>query len=202
MENTAERNLSERRLDEHRQLWIDTLSHARHDWLNDLQLLIGYVQLRKYDKLAECVDMLKQRLAEESRVSKLGHPGLVEALLTHKTRRRPYAFEVVVGHTVDLRETPGVLAAEHAVRCLLHGFEAAAARGMEGTENRLVCAMETAPSGIVIQFTYEGAYEAEALRDSVARMCDDWQGNGAALSVQEQYSVQEAQVTVEIPIAG
>ncbi|WP_379267190.1 Spo0B domain-containing protein [Paenibacillus timonensis] len=54
-----------------------TLGHHRHDWMNDLQILYGYIQLRKIDKLADCVERIKGRMAVESKISRLGIPALV-----------------------------------------------------------------------------------------------------------------------------
>lgn len=54
-----------------------TLSHHRHDWMNDLQILYGYIQLGKIDKLASCVERIKERMAVESKISGLGIPSLV-----------------------------------------------------------------------------------------------------------------------------
>ena len=55
---------------------VATLSHHRHDWMNDLQILYGYIQLRKYDKLAACVERIKERMLTESKISRLGIPSL------------------------------------------------------------------------------------------------------------------------------
>ncbi|WP_019638295.1 Spo0B domain-containing protein [Paenibacillus fonticola] len=54
-----------------------TLGHHRHDWMNDLQILYGYIQLGKVDKLVSCVDRIKERMAVESKISRLGIPALV-----------------------------------------------------------------------------------------------------------------------------
>ncbi|AZK46506.1 Spo0B domain-containing protein [Paenibacillus lentus] len=54
-----------------------TLGHHRHDWMNDLQILYGYIQLGKVDKLACCVERIKERMAVESKISRLGIPSLV-----------------------------------------------------------------------------------------------------------------------------
>jgi stage 0 sporulation protein B (sporulation initiation phosphotransferase) len=54
-----------------------TLSHHRHDWMNDLQILYGYIQLGKIDKLASCVERIKGRMAVDSKISGLGIPSLV-----------------------------------------------------------------------------------------------------------------------------
>ncbi|MFD1178659.1 Spo0B domain-containing protein [Paenibacillus puldeungensis] len=54
-----------------------TLGHHRHDWMNDLQILYGYIQLGKIDKLTDCVERIKARMVIESKISRLGIPSLV-----------------------------------------------------------------------------------------------------------------------------
>ncbi|MDO7906875.1 Spo0B domain-containing protein [Paenibacillus sp. JX-17] len=56
---------------------ISTLNHHRHDWMNDLQVLYGYIRLGKHDKTVQCVERIKERVAEESKIAKLGIPSLV-----------------------------------------------------------------------------------------------------------------------------
>ncbi|EGG34140.1 Spo0B domain-containing protein [Paenibacillus sp. HGF5] len=56
---------------------IQMLNHHRHDWMNELQILYGYIQLGKLDKTVGSVERIKDRMATESRISKLGIPSLV-----------------------------------------------------------------------------------------------------------------------------
>jgi len=204
MEYAEKQDVPVHDLDKQRQLWIDTLSHARHDWMNDLQLLLGYVQLRKYDKIAQYVDMLKQRMTEESRASKLGHPGLIEALVTYKTRITPYEFVLRIGQTdsKDLRDAAPVLnAAERAVRRLLTGFEASALRGEAGDENRLECSVETKPRSMMVRFTYQGAYMPGMLRNEVGALRASGL-NDVTMQLEEYYEAREARVEVTISVSN
>ena len=40
---------------------IRTLNHHRHDWMNDLQVLYGYIRMNKPDKSVECVENIRDR---------------------------------------------------------------------------------------------------------------------------------------------
>ncbi|WP_310551430.1 Spo0B domain-containing protein [Paenibacillus glufosinatiresistens] len=64
---------------------IRTLNHHRHDWMNDLQVLYGYIQLGKPDKSVQCVERIKERIALDSRIAKLGIPPLVFFLQSYRT---------------------------------------------------------------------------------------------------------------------
>jgi stage 0 sporulation protein B (sporulation initiation phosphotransferase) len=189
-------------VDQQRQLWIDTLSHARHDWLNDLQLIIGYVQLRKYDKVTACVDMLKEKLAEEGKTVKLGHPGLIEALLTYQTVSRPFLFSVHIREAFDYRTAPHAGdAAEFALRRLLEGFEASAAKGVLGSDNTLDCTFDADSSEATLAFTYRGVYTESVLRKTVAEIQKQWRTSGS-LGLQAEFEASEVRVMIRVSISG
>jgi len=201
MEHAERRDADSGLLDEQRRLWIDTMSHARHDWLNDLQMIVGYVQLRKYDKLAGCVEKLKQKMAEESRTSKLEAPGLVEALLTARARIRRYAFAYRIDDKFALRGQ-GASAAEIAVRRLLEGFEEAAEKGAQGSDNELLCAFEGDEAEAAIVFSYRGAYSAGAMGRTIAELKKQLRLNAPACVLEAAFDADEATVKVRLSAAG
>ncbi|MBG9734502.1 Spo0B domain-containing protein [Paenibacillus alvei] len=81
---------------------IQLMNHQRHDWMNDLQLLYGYVRLKKYDKLPDCVETIKERMAEESRIAKLGLPELIMFLMQHRTSGGTMPLKVIIPEPLEL----------------------------------------------------------------------------------------------------
>lgn len=79
-----------------------TLGHYRHDWMNDLQILYGYIQLGKIDKLASCVERIKDRMAMESRISRLGIPSLVFYLQSFREVNSTVQLEVDIAEGLEL----------------------------------------------------------------------------------------------------
>ncbi|GAA0137902.1 hypothetical protein YSY43_47430 [Paenibacillus sp. YSY-4.3] len=79
-----------------------TLGHHRHDWMNDLQILYGYIQLGKIDKLASCVDRIKERMAVESKISRLGIPSLVFYLQSFREVNSSVQLEVSINDDLEL----------------------------------------------------------------------------------------------------
>ncbi|MCM3785786.1 Spo0B domain-containing protein [Neobacillus mesonae] len=63
---------------------ISVLNHHRHDWMNDLQVLYGYIRLGKSDKSIQTVERIKERMTEESMISKLGMPSLIFYLQSYR----------------------------------------------------------------------------------------------------------------------
>lgn len=79
-----------------------TLGHHRHDWMNDLQVLYGYIQLGKIDKLADCVGRIKVRMEIESKISRLGIPSLVFYLQTFREVNRSVHLDVEIEDDLQL----------------------------------------------------------------------------------------------------
>lgn len=75
---------------------ISTLNHHRHDWMNDLQVLYGYIRLGKTDKSIQAVERIKERVTEESKISKLGISSLVFYLQSYRTSGSPIELHVEV----------------------------------------------------------------------------------------------------------
>jgi len=60
--------------------WITIMNHHRHDWMNDLQVLFGYIRLGKQEQVIEYVERIKGKMLAESSLSKLNEPHLVSYL--------------------------------------------------------------------------------------------------------------------------
>ncbi|MNZ82390.1 Sporulation initiation phosphotransferase B [compost metagenome] len=83
---------------------IRTLNHHRHDWMNDLQVVYGYIRLNKLDKTVECVEKISERMAVESSISKLGSPSLVSYIQSFRTMSNVLELEVVIHGEIHLNE--------------------------------------------------------------------------------------------------
>ncbi|PWW35429.1 sensor kinase SpoOB-type protein [Paenibacillus pabuli] len=79
-----------------------SLNHHRHDWMNDLQVLYGYLRLGKLDKSVQCVERIVERVNEESRISRLGIPSLVFYLQSFRTSGVALELHVVVEEELQL----------------------------------------------------------------------------------------------------
>lgn len=75
--------------------WINVMNHHRHDWMNDLQVLFGYIKLGKQEKVSEYVERIKVKMLAESSISKLEEPHLVSYLFGF--RSVPSSFQLEIG---------------------------------------------------------------------------------------------------------
>lgn len=83
---------------------IETFSHQRHDWMNDLQLLYGYIQLGNRERLIENIERIKDQMMADSRVAKLGIPQLVFYLQSFQSLNPNMRLEIEIEDGVILAE--------------------------------------------------------------------------------------------------
>lgn len=63
------------------QMMRQIMSHSRHDLANNVQVLIGYLALNKYDLMREYLNKLSDQFVHEAAISQIGHEPLSTDLL-------------------------------------------------------------------------------------------------------------------------
>lgn len=178
-----------------RQSLVDTLSHHRHDWMNELQILYGYLRMQKIDKAISVVDRIKEDMERDSRISRLGSPELSAYLLSFRT----FCDTMRLDARVDERLQAARVAAagEERVARIAIGIVNAyrlRASALTAESNRLIVAFGEDGDGLRIETAYEGEWSAwSSLREEIARMltegaylaepaADDDEGNARRLA--------------------
>ncbi|WNS43598.1 Spo0B domain-containing protein [Paenibacillus sp. MMS20-IR301] len=137
-----------------------TLNHHRHDWMNDLQVLYGYIQLGKPDKSKLCVERIKERIALDSRIAKLGVPSLVFYLQSFRTFRSSLELEVQVeeGLTLEDKLNPGT--GEELTSVIMQTVRAYQYSGLtpQGDTRKLRIGFSQEGRDILISFEGEGEH--------------------------------------------
>jgi stage 0 sporulation protein B (sporulation initiation phosphotransferase) len=67
--------------------FVHYLKHYRHDWLNHIQVIKGYLSLGKIDDAQRVLDQVVMESHDEAKVSQLGDPDLAFFLLTYNWRQ-------------------------------------------------------------------------------------------------------------------
>ncbi|SFK69624.1 Sensor_kinase_SpoOB-type, alpha-helical domain [Paenibacillus sp. 1_12] len=83
---------------------IRLFNHYRHDWMNEIQLIFGYVKLRKYEKLESLMHTIKLKVQRESNISKLGVPELIVYIFSVQAEVKELKLEVEMEHEIHLNE--------------------------------------------------------------------------------------------------
>ena len=81
---------------------IRTLNHHRHDWMNDLQVLYGYIRLQKLDNTVRYVEKISTRMNAESAISRLGEPSLISFIQSFRTISSSLELQVEIKGEIHL----------------------------------------------------------------------------------------------------
>lgn len=143
---------------EHRlqQAAITTLNHHRHDWMNELQIVYGYVRMGKTDKTIQCVEQIRERMLTESKIAKLGIPSLVVFLQSFRTREKSLVIDMDIDGEVNLAELPidNVQTAKSII-ALIEAYCEAAAAGT-GEAARLMMDISADEESLQVSFHFDG----------------------------------------------
>lgn len=164
---------------------IAILNRHRHDWMNDLQVLFGYMQMNKQDKIKEYIHRLSDKLTRESLVAKLADPELVAYLLRFRAVCDRLQLDVVPSGEIDLTKIglPGSRATVWIPR-IVDAF-AEAADPEEAGHNRLTVKLDWDGNRLVVHFGYEGGCISDALRTALLPVLDEVRAAGDEAAWQE-----------------
>ncbi|WP_426448662.1 Spo0B domain-containing protein [Paenibacillus sp. S-38] len=156
-------------------------NHYRHDWMNDIQLLMAYVQLKKYDKLPPLMEKIKEKVRQEGYVSKLGIPSLIVYLLSFQSEVKELELEISMNEEIRLPELQNPSAAAASLVRALESFKDEARSFADGQgllDLHLSRDSEAAHLAITIQ--YEGPYAEERMKSRESSLNADLDSTGSA----------------------
>lgn len=148
---------------------LAVLNHHRHSWLNDLQLIFGYIKLKKYDQLEAYVEKIRQKLECESRISAIPDPALVLELLQFVYNNQAFKLNVQIENGMQgllARVKPPQLNDE-----LVHMLNTFAAMALHSDDitNELTLQIQAMDDDVVaLIFDYRGHYD----QDELTRLSD------------------------------
>ncbi|MDN4593922.1 Spo0B domain-containing protein [Polycladomyces subterraneus] len=99
------------------------LSRLRHDWLNEIQVLLGYCSMNKTDRVRPYLLRLAKELEQERSLSQVSHPLLAVALIQLRHQAPGWRWQIEFRmETSDLSAQQGDDAAvylENLAKCLM-----------------------------------------------------------------------------------
>lgn len=176
---------------------IRTLNHHRHDWMNDLQILYGYIQLGKPDKSVECVERIKERIELDSRISKLGIPSLVFYIQSFRTYRTSLELEVEVEEGLQLEDKLSPKSGDELTSVIMQTVRAYQYNGLapQGETRKLRLSFNQDEGDILISFEGEGEHgNPELLHEQIYNIV---QGK---IMRAEQFKPNSANVELRLPL--
>jgi stage 0 sporulation protein B (sporulation initiation phosphotransferase) len=85
---------------------IEVINHQRHDWLNHIQVLLGYLKLERYEMCEEYIHRVIAEANRDTLVSRLGYPPLVAYLLSFHAFHSNMRIEVEIPTSFSLLMLP------------------------------------------------------------------------------------------------
>lgn len=157
---------------------IHTLNHHRHDWMNELQIVYGYIQLKKHDQLLQSVGKIKERMAQESKISKLGIPSLVLYFHSFRTCNADMQLDVRLDEEIDLTDLRMAIDAEtlsQTIQDTVRIFQYIP-RQTYDDERVLQVMFQKRPGELRVAYRWEGEVPLDALDDVRQKMNSIVQG--------------------------
>ncbi|WP_010270784.1 Spo0B domain-containing protein [Paenibacillus senegalensis] len=178
-------------------LLVQTINHHRHDWMNDFQVLLGLLKLKKYDSMQPYMDKIKAKLHQESCLSKLGVPSLIAYLMSFRTTARPFVLEVAVEQEMNLRQLP--IDSEKVSKLLRNTVEtfSQCAVPPDGEPNILSLELDKEDETLLLDFVYEGHYKKDKLQQALEKMEKDSKRWG---SLEQHLGEEKAVLTLRLPL--
>ena len=131
---------------------IEILSHARHDWLNKLQLIKGNLALNKTERVKEIIEEIVVEAQQEANLSNLKIPQFAALLLTYNWESHSFQLEFEV-----LNEIKCVDLDDQALTDWTSSFFAVLHTAVEAFgDNHLSVSIQIQESGVRFFFDFSG----------------------------------------------
>lgn len=182
------------------ELLMDVVNYLRHDWMNDIQVLYGYLRMNKVDKMIEFMETIKQKAARESLIAKLGVTELIVYLQTFRVRCPMIQLEVEVEPGLQLQELPvdaGWVA--NLTIALLDCFQRHTYESMNGELHNLQLEWLTQEQELMLIFDFRGYYDQAALQQSISERIA-LAGTNSEIRSESEFESQWATLTLAIPL--
>ncbi|GEM_PF-1845805 len=179
--------------------FVQALSMRRHDYMNDIQLLMGYLQLKKFDKLKDFVEILKDRATQESHMFRWGIPDLIVHMYMFSALSRKLQVSIETEEHIQLHMLP--LDSEYVAARIIELsqlFEQFAIVGQ--ATNSLTIAVYEVNDEVCAIYEYEGSYDSEMLQRLADGFLDQ---HDLQLGTSVQWEEQEGwlEVSIRFPFA-
>jgi len=177
------------------------MSHQRHDWLNHLQVLLGYLKLQRYEFCEEYIKKVTESTNKESQVSHLGYQPLVAFLLTFNALHKEMTVEVELPDALDLREL--LFEDQERIFTLITGvveIYRSYALDNQGDPNVFVLHIQLLDECLYISTEYEGNLDGKASLMALHTLVKNI-GNGEGFFVEGLHNNSESVMEFYVPLS-
>jgi stage 0 sporulation protein B (sporulation initiation phosphotransferase) len=162
----AQQRLNQQKSENHLNT-LQIINRLRHDWMNDIQVLFGYIQLKKYDNLPPYMEKIRMSMQHESFLSKLGIPALISYIFKFRAEAKDIQLEIGLDREISLQNIP--VQADLIFNLVYDTVELFNEQAMPEFENIGVLSLEfdVGEDHLLLDFVYQGPYNREGLEEAV-----------------------------------
>lgn len=146
--------------------WIDWLNHRRHELLNELQVLYGYIKLNKPQSLLPRLEHMHAKLQQESIASRLNHPDLIWRLYRLISQNQKFEVEIEKEEGFRLEGKNCDFFARSIMKLIDH-IEECADYDEQGETHFLTIHLDTHEDRLCCRLFYEGKYDIRQMESLV-----------------------------------
>lgn len=151
--------------------FVKIMNVARHNWLNEMQVLYAYIQLKKYDNLHGELEKINQKLQKESYISRLGHSSLIAYIYYFRlVYWKMFQLEVDLEEEMNLSKLP--FRGERIallIQQMMQSFFVNAGTDVE-EPNKLKCTISLGEDGMMVRMAYHGLINEAKLREMISEL--------------------------------
>jgi stage 0 sporulation protein B (sporulation initiation phosphotransferase) len=173
---------------------VDILRHARHDWLNKIQLIKGNLDLNKLDRVKQLIEEIVIEAQEEANLSNLKIPQFATLMFTANWESYSYQVEYDVINGLEALTIDDALIANWTQNFFTALHTSVDVFG----DNHLSVTIETQKSGIRFFFDFSGIIKD---KDKLQQFLDLHTLQQSNINVLE-FSQQELALEVFMPFVG
>jgi stage 0 sporulation protein B (sporulation initiation phosphotransferase) len=167
---------------------IEVLRHARHDWMNQLQLIKGNLSLNKVDRAKEIIEEIIMEARQDAKLSNLHLPQFASTLLTCNWENHHFQLEYEVMDSQNFHRLDDQLL----TRWTEQLFDALNSSIEQYQENHLSVTIEPQEKGIGFFFDFSGIIND---KNRLIRFLD--QKHGDNMKVRSD-GVVDGELTIEV----
>jgi len=140
------------------QKMVNLLRLYRHDWLNHLQILLGYASLKKVEKIAEYINNIFQESKQQSLISSFRSPDLAAFLLMLPMEYPNLSVQLDVAEHVVKQEGLYVEWVLKKLKCFLNLFHQSA--NEQKDYHQIFLSFVLSEGSLILNFEIEGNMES------------------------------------------
>ncbi|WP_147532489.1 sporulation initiation phosphotransferase B [Bacillus marasmi] len=170
---------------------VEVMRHARHDWLNKIQLIKGNLDLNKTDRVKQLIEEIVIEAQQEAKLTNLKIPQFATLMLTANWESYPFVIEYEIINGTEILNINDSQMANWTQAFFNTLHNAVDAFG----ENILSIAIETQKNGIRFFFDFSGIIKD---KDKLQQFLGGDGGAQPSLKILE-FSQQELAIDVFMP---